>query len=101
MFQIGFLEILIILILGLIIIGPNRLPVVVKATLKFFKKIENKFNLFKKDIEADIGVDELKKDVFNELKMEEFEKNKEPDTCLVSTSPSPRDRLSSRMPAWA
>ena len=42
-------------------------------------KIENKFNLFKKDIEADIGVDELKKDVFNELKMEEFEKNKEPD----------------------
>ena len=79
MFQIGFLEILIILILGLIIFGPNRLPVVVKATLKFFKKIENKFNLFKKDIEADIGVDELKKDVFNELKMEEFEKNKEPD----------------------
>ena len=79
MFQIGFLEILIILILGLIIIGPNRLPVVVKAILKFFKKIENKFNLFKKDIEADIGVDELKKDVFNELKMEEFEKNKEPD----------------------
>ena len=79
MFQIGFLEILIILILGLIIIGPNRLPVVVKVTLKFFKKIENKFNLFKKDIEADIGVDELKKDVFNELKMEEFEKNKETD----------------------
>ena len=79
MFQIGFLEILIILILGLIIIGPNRLPFVVKATLKFFKKIENKFNLFKKDIDADIGVDELKKDVFNELKMEEFEKNKEPD----------------------
>ena len=79
MFQIGFLEILIILILGLIIIGPNRLPVVVKATLKFFKKIENKFNLFKKDIEADIGVDELKKDVFNAFKMEEFEKNKEPD----------------------
>ena len=79
MFQIGFLEILIILILGLIIIGPNRLPVVVKSTLKLFKKIENKFNLFKKDIEADIGVDELKKDVFNELKMEEFRKNKEPD----------------------
>ena len=79
MFQIGFLEILIILILGLVIIGPNRLPVVIKTTLKFFKKTENKFNLFKKDIEADIGVDELKKDVFNELKMEEFEKNKEPD----------------------
>tara|TARA_B100000989_G_C19497572_1_gene452776 strand:- start:46 stop:210 length:165 start_codon:yes stop_codon:yes gene_type:complete len=52
---------------------------VVKTTLKFYKKIENKLNLFKKDIEADIGVNELKKDVFNELKMEELEKNKETD----------------------
>ena len=79
MFQIGFLEILIILILGLIIIGPNKLPVVVKTTLKFYKKIENKFNLFKKDIEADISADEIKKDVFNELRMEELEKDKELD----------------------
>ena len=79
MFQIGFLEILIILILGLIIIGPNKLPVVVKTTLKFYKKIENKFNLFKKDIEADIDADEIKKDVFNELRMEELEKDKELD----------------------
>ena len=79
MFQIGFLEILIILILGLIIIGPNKLPVVVKTTLKFYKKIENKFNLFKKDIEADIGADEIKKDVFNELRMEELDRNKELD----------------------
>ena len=79
MFQIGFLEILIILILGLIIIGPKRLPVVVKTTLKFYKKIENKFNLSKKDIEADIGADEIKKDVFNELRMEELDRNKELD----------------------
>ena len=79
MFQIGFLEILIILILGLIIIGPNKLPVVVKTTLKFYKKIENKFKKKKKDIEADIGADEIKKDVFNELRMEELKKDKELD----------------------
>ena len=41
------------------------------------KKIENKFADFKNDIEDDIGADELKKDVFNELRMEELEKNKE------------------------
>ena len=74
MFQIGFLEILIILILGLIIIGPKRLPDVVKALIKFYKKMENKLISFKKDIEEDIGADELKKDVFNELRMEELEK---------------------------
>ena len=77
MFQIGFLEILIILTFGLLIIGPRRLPVVIKTTIKIYKKIENKFNDFKKDIEEDIGADEIKKDVFNELRMEELEETKE------------------------
>ena len=77
MFQIGFLEILIIFIFGLIIIGPKRLPEVTKTIIKFYKKIENKFADFKNDIEDDIGADELKKDVFNELRMEELEKKKE------------------------
>jgi sec-independent protein translocase protein TatB len=78
LFQIGFLEILIIFIFGLIIVGPKRLPEVSKTIIKFYKRIENKFVGFKKDIEDDIGADELKKDVFNELRMEELEKNKEP-----------------------
>ena len=77
MFQIGFLEILIIIILGLIIIGPKRLPEVLKILMQFYKRIENKLSDFKKDIEEDIGADELKKDVFNELRMEELENNKE------------------------
>jgi len=77
LFQIGFLEILIIFILGLIIIGPERLPEVIKTFLKLYKSIEKKFINFKKDIEDDIGSNELKKDVFNELRMEELESSKE------------------------
>ena len=73
MFQIGFLEILIILILGLIIIGPKKLPEAIKIVIKLYKKIEKKLGAFKKDIEEDIRADELKKDVFNELRMEELE----------------------------
>ena len=77
MFQIGFLEILIIFILGLVIIGPKRLPEVLKILIKFYKRIENKLNTFKKDLEEDVGADELKKDIFNELRMEELENNKD------------------------
>ena len=77
MFQIGFLEILIILILGLIIIGPTRLPEVIKSLLKFYRKIQKKFNSFKEDIEEDSGTDDIKKDVFNELRMEELEKTQD------------------------
>ncbi len=74
MFQIGFLEILIILVIGLIIIGPKRLPVVVKNVLKFYKRVQNKFYSFKKDLDEEIGTEEINKDVFNELRMEELEK---------------------------
>ena len=73
MFQIGFLEIAIILILGLIIIGPSRLPEVIKSWLKFYRKFQNHLSKFKNDLEKDIGTDELKKDVFNEMRMEELE----------------------------
>ena len=74
MFQIGFLEILIIFVIGLIVIGPNKLPDLVKI-IKLYKKLEIKFNNFKSDFEADIGSEELKKDVFNELRMEELDQN--------------------------
>ena len=73
MLQIGFLEIAIILIIGLLVIGPERLPELVKNLLKFYKKIQRHITKFKNDLEDDIGTDELKKDVFNELRMEELE----------------------------
>ena len=75
MFQIGFLEILIIFVIGLIVIGPNKLPDLVKKIIKLYKKLEIKFNNFKSDFEADIRSEELKKDVFNELRMEELDQN--------------------------
>ena len=75
MFQIGFLEILIILILGLIVIGPKRLPDLIKTLIKLYKRIEIKLGIFQKEFEEDIGANELKKDVFNELRMEELENN--------------------------
>ena len=57
-----------------IIIGPKRLPDVIKTLIKLYKRMQNKLSSFKRDIEEDIGADELKKDVFNELRMEELEK---------------------------
>ena len=73
MFQVGFLEIAIILILGLIIIGPKRLPDLIKTILKFYKKVQKQIANLKNDLEEDIGTEEIKKDVFNEMRMEELD----------------------------
>ena len=73
MFQVGFLEIAIILILGLLIIGPKRLPDLIKTILKFYKKVQKQISSLKNDLEEDIGTEEIKKDVFNEMRMEELD----------------------------
>ena len=73
MLQIGFLEIALILIIGLLVIGPKGLPEVVKTWLKLYKKIQNQFAEFKKNFEEDIRAEEIKKDVFNEMRMEELD----------------------------
>ena len=77
MLQIGFLEILIILLVGIIVIGPEKLPEFIKSIMKIFARFQNKFFEFRSSIERDIGAEDLKQDSFNELKMEEFEKEED------------------------
>ena len=75
MFQIGFFEILLILSLGLIIIGPKQLPVVIKFVFKQYKKLQNNISSFQDDIEQEIDTKEIKQDIYNELRMEELEQS--------------------------
>ncbi|MBA4724263.1 MAG: Sec-independent protein translocase protein TatB [Gammaproteobacteria bacterium] len=75
MFQIGFLEIIFILVVGLFVIGPSRLPTVIKFVIKIYKRIQKQVSKFKNDLEAEIGTEEIKKDVFNEMRMEELDLN--------------------------
>ena len=66
MFDIGLLELFLVVLVSLIILGPNRLPEVVKSsakTLKWFKKIvENT----KREISVNIGLDQVYQDIHNE-----------------------------------
>lgn len=73
MFQIGLLEILVILLIGILVIGPEQLPAFVRSSVKSFTKLQNKLFAFRTSIERDIGAEDLKQDIFNELKMEEFD----------------------------
>ncbi len=75
MFQIGFFEILLILSLGLLIIGPKQLPTVIKFVLKQYKKLQKNIVSFKDDIEKEIDTKDIKQDIYNELRMEELEQS--------------------------
>ena len=75
--QIGFLEILIILLVGIVLIGPDQLPSFIKFSMKSLTRFQNKLFEFRSSIERDSGAEDLKQDIYNELKMEEFQKDKD------------------------
>ena len=76
MFDIGFSEILIVATLTLIIMGPTRLPETVKTITLWLGRIRNFINSAQVDIENEVGIDEIKKQLHNEKIMNEIEKSK-------------------------
>jgi sec-independent protein translocase protein TatB len=66
------------LLVGILVIGPEQLPDFVKSSVKSFTKLQNKLFEFRASVERDIGAEDLKQDIFNELKMEELKRDDEP-----------------------
>jgi len=61
MFDMGFAEMMVIGIVALIVIGPERLPSVARSAGKWFAKIRNFVANVKSDVEREFKTDELKK----------------------------------------
>ncbi len=76
MFDIGFSEILIIATLTLIVMGPNRLPEAIKTITLWIGRLRNFIKSARSDIENEVGIDEIKKQLHNEKVMQEIAKTK-------------------------
>ena len=83
MFDIGFPELLLVLLVGLVVIGPDKLPQVLRSVTKSFRKIKTWVNQTRIELEKSLGMDEIRQDLHNESVMkslkENQEANKDPD----------------------
>jgi len=61
MFDIGFWEVLIISVLALLVIGPERLPDVARKAGRMIGKIRRFVNSVRSDLERELRTDELEK----------------------------------------
>jgi sec-independent protein translocase protein TatB len=61
MFDIGFTELLVIAVVALIVIGPERLPKVARTAGHLFGRMQRYVNDVKADISREMEFDELKK----------------------------------------
>jgi len=81
MFDIGFPELLVILLVGLVVVGPDKLPQLIKSLTKSFRAIRSYLNQIRSQLERSVGMDEIRQDLHNEKIMEnlkETQKRKKP-----------------------
>jgi sec-independent protein translocase protein TatB len=71
MFDVGFAELLLLSVVGLLVLGPERLPRVARTLGGFVRKARSSWISLRRTIEAEIHADELKeplKHFENEIK---------------------------------
>jgi|TARA_B100001059_G_scaffold198739_1_gene204686 sec-independent protein translocase protein TatB len=75
--QIGWLEILTVVIIAILILGPKEFPIALKKIGLFFKKIKNTISSFQREISSVTNEIDIEKEIIkkNELKKEENSKN--------------------------
>jgi sec-independent protein translocase protein TatB len=66
MFDVSFSELVLILIVGLLVFGPEKLPEVVRTTGLWIGKIRRSFYQIRAEIEREVGVDEIKREIHNQ-----------------------------------
>jgi sec-independent protein translocase protein TatB len=88
MFDIGFLELLVIAVISLIVMGPERLPQALRTFALWFGRIKQQFRSVRAELEDEIGIDDVRRQLHNENILKDLEdaKNNITDT-MNSNSP--------------
>ena len=76
MFDIGFIELLLVAVVGLFVIGPERLPEAVRTGSKWLARLKRGFNALKADVERELGADELRAQLRSDSITDSFQRDK-------------------------
>lgn len=82
MFDIGFLEILLVFVMGLVVIGPERLPGTIKTCAIWFSRLKRSVHEARAEFEQQIGADEIRREIHNERIMDSMRKFEEQRNAL-------------------
>ena len=73
MFDIGFFELLFVLLVGLVVLGPNRLPEAIKSISRSLLWIKKQANRSKQEMVKAFGLNEIYQDSRNEEILKDLE----------------------------
>ena len=72
MFDIGFPELLLVSVVTLLVLGPERLPEALRNLGLWLGRARRSFTRVKTEIEREIGMDEVRRQLHNEAIMEQM-----------------------------
>lgn len=74
MFDMGFLELMVVLIVGLLVIGPEKLPGTIKTCVIWINSIRRNLAAARDEFEKQIGADEIRREIHNHQVLESLRK---------------------------
>lgn len=94
MFGISFGELLLVALVALLVLGPERLPGAARTAGLWVGRLKRSFNAIKQEVEREIGADEIRRQLHNEEIMALEQQSK---SLLPSAAPA-RDSLPNPVP---
>ena len=86
MFEVSFQELLLVAIVALVVLGPERLPSALRTLGLWLGRLRRSFDSVKQEIEREIGMDDVRRQLHNEMVMGEL---KRIETDLAATTSGP------------
>jgi sec-independent protein translocase protein TatB len=69
MFDIGFTELLLVSVVGLLVLGPERLPGAIRTGSLWLGQLRRSFNNIRSEIEREINAEDIKREIHNDAVM--------------------------------
>jgi sec-independent protein translocase protein TatB len=77
MFDIGFSELLLIALVTLLVMGPERLPQTVRSVSLWIGRLKQMLASARRDLEQEVGMDDIRQQLHNEQVMRELNESKD------------------------
>jgi sec-independent protein translocase protein TatB len=74
MFEISFPEFALVCIIALLVLGPERLPEALRTLGLWLGRMRRSFNAVRTEIEREIGMDEVRRQLHNETILEDIKR---------------------------
>ena len=73
MFDIGSTELMLVAIVALLVLGPERLPEALRTVGLWWGRMRRTFNSVRSEIAREVGMDEVRRQIYNESIMSDLE----------------------------